>query len=182
MELWDVYDRAGNLTGRTVPRGNCRLKSGEYHLVVHIWVVGSDGRLIIQKRSNSRPMMAGEWAATGGAAVSGEDSLTAAHREFTEEMGIDIPKKEFNFIKRLYRRNSFVDIYTIRRTIPLSRLVLQEEEVAAVRKVHRKQLIQLVKQGKFHNYGKEYFDALMDGISTKSKRHYKRSKVTNYER
>ncbi len=165
MELWDVYNKEGMLTGKTVLRGNFQLRPGEYHLVVHIWVIGSDGRLIIQKRSDTRPLMPGEWAATGGAAIAGEDSVTAAQRELFEELGVWVDKREFVLAKRLFKRNSFIDMYIIRRTVPVSRLVLQEDEVSRVKKVYKKQLIQMVRQGKFHNYGKEYFDSLLKAIS-----------------
>lgn len=174
MEIWDVYDRDGNATGKTVQRGNFCLKHGEYHLVVHIWIVGADGRLIIQRRSDSRPLMPGEWAATGGAAVSGEDSRTAAARELEEELGITAKPNELTLIKRVYRKNSFVDMYLLRRTVPISKIVLQSEEVSDVRKVYRKQLIQMVRQGKFHNYGKEYFDALLAALPNRGKRHFGR--------
>ena len=36
-----------------------------------------------------RKLMPGEWAATGGSAVSGEDSLAAALRELNEEIGFE---------------------------------------------------------------------------------------------
>lgn len=51
MESWDILNERGKATGKTVVRGNVQLNLGEYHLVVHIWVVGSDGRLLIQRRS-----------------------------------------------------------------------------------------------------------------------------------
>ena len=39
MELWDVYDKYRNLTGKTVVRQERgALKEGEYGLVVHVAV------------------------------------------------------------------------------------------------------------------------------------------------
>ena len=80
-EIWDIFDADGNPTGRTVVRGRYFLKPGEYHLVVHIWIVSSDGRLLLQRRSDKKRLMPGEWAATGGAAISGESSFEGAKRE-----------------------------------------------------------------------------------------------------
>lgn len=77
MEKWDVLDANGNPTGQTALRGKTVLGTDEYHLVVHIWVVSSDGRFLIQKRSATKALMPGEWAATGGAALSGEQSFEA---------------------------------------------------------------------------------------------------------
>ena len=43
MELWDVYDINRNKTGKTAVRGE-GLPEGGYHLVVHVCIIGSDGR------------------------------------------------------------------------------------------------------------------------------------------
>ena len=83
-EKWDILNEKGVPTGRTTLRGNYLFKKGEYHLVVHIWIVSEDGRVLIQRRSEKKPLMPGEWAATGGAAKAGEDSFSAASRELFE--------------------------------------------------------------------------------------------------
>ena len=88
VELWDVFDENGIPTGKTALRGRSVLAPGEYHLVVHIWVISKSGLFLIQRRADDKKLMPGEWAATGGAAVAGEDSLTAARRELLEELGI----------------------------------------------------------------------------------------------
>ncbi len=44
MELWDVYDINRNKTGKTAARGEV-LPEGGYHLVVHVCIIGSDGRI-----------------------------------------------------------------------------------------------------------------------------------------
>ncbi|MBQ7289116.1 MAG: NUDIX domain-containing protein [Clostridia bacterium] len=170
MEQWDILDKNGNPTGRTVARRNVRLAHGEYHLVVHIWVVGSDGRVLIQRRSDDKPLMPGEWAATGGAAISGEDSLTAAHRELKEELGLDVPTEKLLLIKRIMRKNSFLDIYLVHHDANIEDLHLQKEEVACAEWVHRNKLMSMVRKGEYHNYGKEYFNTLFAGF-----RKYKRS-------
>ena len=43
-EIWDVYDKERNLTGQTHRRGD-PLAPGEYHLVVHICIFNSQGKL-----------------------------------------------------------------------------------------------------------------------------------------
>ena len=88
MELWDVYSAEGRLTGRTVVRGGNTLRAGEYHLVVHIWPLNDYGSILIQKRTKTKKLMPGMWAATGGAAMAGETSERAARRELGEELGI----------------------------------------------------------------------------------------------
>ena len=52
MELWDVYDINRNKTGKTAVRGE-GLPEGGFHLVVHVCILGSDGRMLIQKRRSN---------------------------------------------------------------------------------------------------------------------------------
>ena len=165
VERWDILDKNGNITGNTVIRGSNQLKNGEYHLVVHIWVLSKNGDLLIQKRSQSKNIMPGEWAATGGAAISGEDSFKAASRELFEELSITSSPETLNKIFRLKRRNSLLDVWTIKCNNPVSELKLQESEFADAKWVSVPELKNMVKKGEFHNYGKEYFDKLFATIT-----------------
>lgn len=162
-EKWDIVDKNGIPTGKTTTRGRVLLKPGEYHLVVHIWVVSSDGRYLIQRRSDDKKLMPGEWAATGGAAIAGEDSFTAAKRELFEELGIIMEKgcakKAFRMIRR---RNSILDVWITESNIPADKLSLQESEVADARWVTEDELRGMINSGKFHNYGNEYFDRMFN--------------------
>ncbi|MBO5210602.1 MAG: NUDIX domain-containing protein [Clostridia bacterium] len=161
-EIWDIFNEKGVLTGKTAVRGRGFLKPGEYHLVVHIWVASGDGRYLIQRRSENKKLMPGEWAATGGAAISGEDSFTAAKRELFEELSINSNEKTLKKIFRLKRRNSFLDVWLIKADPTLESLTLQESEVAEVKWVTKAELQQMIKDGHFHNYGREYFQKLFE--------------------
>lgn len=163
-ERWDVLNRDGTPTGRTVFRGENTLRAGEYHLVVHIWIISSDGRLIIQRRSPFKRLMPGEWAATGGAAISGEDSYTAAQRELFEELGIPSTPQTLKKLARIYRRSSLLDVWGIVSDCDPAKLTLQKSEVAAVRSVTRAQLKEMISNGSFHNYGKEYFQVVFSKL------------------
>lgn len=158
MELWDILNYKGECTGKTAVRGGSTLKSGEFHLVVHIWPINDYGSLLIQKRSKTKRMMPGIWAATGGAAISGESSFTAAARELYEELGIPSSEESLKFVKRIKRRNSFVDIWTIKTSASVPRLKLQKSEVAEAKWVNKATLINMIQNGEYHNYGKEYFE------------------------
>ena len=164
MEKWDILNSDGTPTGRTTLRGSCNLKPGEYHLVVHIWVVSSKGEFLIQRRSDNKKLMQGEWAATGGAAVSGEDSYTAANRELYEELGIPSNKQTLKKLARIKRRNSLLDIWFINTDVASNRLRLQKDEVAEACWISRDGFKNMIKNGIFHNYGKEYFDTVFQKI------------------
>jgi isopentenyldiphosphate isomerase len=105
LEKWDVYDENGINTGKVTVRGQDSLRAGEFHLVVHIWILSSAGNILIQRRSDTKKLMPGEWAATGGAAISGEDSFTAASRELFEELGIESDKLTLKNLLRIYQHS-----------------------------------------------------------------------------
>ena len=171
-EKWDIVDEQGRPSGRTMLRGDNSLRPGEYHLVVHIWVVSDTGEFLIQKRSADKKLMPGEWAATGGAAVSGEDSFTAAHRELYEELGIFTERSSLKRLTRFKRRNSLLDVWlTVVNRVNCS-IVLQESEVAEAEWVGEEEMLRMISEGKFHNYGKEYYDT----VFAKIKKH-RRAKV-----
>ncbi len=163
MERWDLRDGEGNLIGKTMKRGE-PLRPGQYHLVVHIWVVDSRGRLLIQRRAPHLRLMPGVWAATGGSAVAGEDSHAAAARELYEELGIRTVEGELEYAGRIRRRNSFTDIWILRRDVPLASLRLQKEEVAQAKWVTRGELLEMIASRAFHHYGRAYFEKVFAGL------------------
>lgn len=164
IEKWDILDKNGRPTGRTALRGGNTLKNGEYHLVVHIWIVSSSGAFLIQRRADDKQLMPGEWAATGGAAVAGEESFTAAQRELFEELGIRTDRKNMKKLFRIRRRNSLLDVWLTVQDVPVRDLRLQSSEVAEAKWVSDDELGHMIKSGSFHNYGKEYFDRVFEKI------------------
>lgn len=161
MEMWDILDEDGNRTGRTIIRGK-ELKEGEYHLVVHIWIINSSGEILIQKRSDHLKFAPGIWATTGGSAVQGEDSITAACREVKEELGIDI--NPINKPIRYIRKNSLTDIWVVKNDINLNDLKLQKEEVSDVKWVTIEELKLMIQKGEFFRSSDEYFGLLSEYI------------------
>lgn len=162
VEYWDILDKDGNFTGRRMKREKFNhFRSGQYHLVVHIWIKNSKGEYLVQKRSAHRKPMPGEWAATGGSVQSGEDSRTAAIRELQEELGIRVRENEIRYGGRLTRKNSFVDLWHVGVDAPVDSLVLQTEEVQEAKWVTKEELMGMIEDSQFHNYGKAYFDAAL---------------------
>ena len=160
VEIWDIVDSDGVPTGKTTVRGHMHFEKGEYHLVVHIWVIDSGNRLLIQQRAAHKQPMPGEWAATGGSAIAGESSRQAACRELYEELSIAADPVELQLAARRIRKNAVNDIWYLRRDVALETLSLQKEEVSAVRWVSMQQLQNMVQTGEFHNYGSEYFKTI----------------------
>ena len=68
MELWDIYDKDKNPTGRTMKRNDWCLKDDEYHLTVLGVVERSDHTYLITKRVMTKAWAPGGWEVSGGAA------------------------------------------------------------------------------------------------------------------
>lgn len=120
MESWDAYDVDRIPTGKSVIRG-AKHPEGLYHMVVHIAIFSTDGRLLIQQRCTQKATFPKKWDVTvGGSALSGETSRQAMHRELCEELGIDI---DFSDIRPRLTANfedGFDDYYIIVKDIALS--------------------------------------------------------------
>ena len=153
-EKWDVLDERGRPTGKTTLRGKNLLRQGEYHLVVHIWIISDKGDFLIQRRSDNKKLMPGEWAATGGAAVAGENSFVAARRELSEELGIRTNHDTLLKLLRIRRRNSLLDVWITTFNGNVQNLQLQKSEVAEVKWVKKEELEEMIDRGEFHNYGR----------------------------
>lgn len=153
MELWDIYDKDRNKTGRTIERG-LEMNQDEYYLTVDVWIRNSSGKYLITKRTSNKtyPNM---WEATGGAAVSGDDSITAALREVEEEIGIKLKSCNGVMIKSIRRENgmnkSFKDVWLFEEDVNLEDVVHQENEVSDSMWASESDIKQMIKKGQFVN-------------------------------
>ena len=111
MEIWDLYDKNGNVTGKTLERGNL-IPEGYYHLVVHIWIKNKDNLFLISRRDKSRQSYPLKLECQGGSVLKGETSLDGAKREVMEEVGIDLTNIPGKLIFRKTRHH-FRDIMDV---------------------------------------------------------------------
>ena len=134
MEIWDVLDREGEPTGKTVYRSDAMkggvFLPGEYHLSVEVFIVNSKGELLFTKRSPEKSTFGGYWETTAGSAITGEVSSETMIREIFEETGISVDEKELLFQKRIVEeiRHQLMDLYFLKKDIELDHIVFQEGE------------------------------------------------------
>ena len=148
MELWDVYDEQRRLLGKTHVRG-VPMASGEYHLVVFVWVFDGRGRVLMTRRSPEKRSYPNKWEHTGGAALAGESSLQAIQRELFEETGIRAETAEFHLVETYCRRgdNDICDIYFLVKDVPLEALTMQPGETCEAKWVNRQELEEMISEG-----------------------------------
>lgn len=127
-EYWDIYDVNRNKTGELHQRGK-KLKNGQYHLVVGIWVKNKSNEILLTQRSKEK-VWNGYWECTGGAVVAGEDSITGVKRELFEEIGVEASQESLKFLGTTFYKSWFTDTYLLEKDMQLSDLKLQKEEVS----------------------------------------------------
>ena len=93
-ELWDAYDQEGNPLGFDLVRGE-PVPEGVYHLVVEIFAVTADGRVLITQRHPDKAW-GGRWEYTGGAVVKGETPVEGTLRELREETGVIVSAQDLH--------------------------------------------------------------------------------------
>lgn len=131
MELWDAYDEKFNkIEGMTLVRGE-EVPDGVFHLVCEIIVRHTDGTYLLMQRDPQKHL-GGMWEATaGGSALQGEDPITCALRELSEETGIKADKlKEVGRVLHRLHKSIYVD-YLCETDADKDSVVLQEGETSA---------------------------------------------------
>lgn len=163
-ELWDVYDENRNLTGRLHRRGDF-LPEGDYHLTVHIWVQDSLGRFLLTKRSPNKgfPNM---WEATGGSALAGDDSLTAALREVREETGLILKQENGKCVISYRREDHFTDVWLFRQNFDLADVQLLEGETCDKMQASKGDILHLREDGQLVPF--RYLDDLFAYIDAQN--------------
>lgn len=128
-ELWDIYDADGRPTGRIQRRGDA-FAPGDAHLCVHVWIQNRRGRYLLTKRAPGKAM-AGLWECTGGSALLGEDSLTAALREAREETGLCLVPENGALLFRFSGEHFHCDVWRFTQDFRESDITLQPGETCA---------------------------------------------------
>ena len=155
-EPWDVYDADRKRTGRTMRRGD-PIPPGDYHLVVYIWTKNTEGQFLLTKRAPNKGF-GNLWECTGGSAVAGEDSLTAAVREVREETGLRLDPAKGRQIYTYRREDAFCDVWLFRQEFDLAAVTFQEGETVEARSASKDEVWSLYGSGRLVPYS--HFDEI----------------------
>lgn len=141
IEWIDVLDRDGVPTGIVKPKPDVH-RDGDWHRCAHVWIVRSDGRVLLQRRALAKENWPGLWdISVAGHVAAGESAVDAAIREMHEEIGLAITASELTAIGTLtysvtlradYIENEVHEVFILRRDVELAALVLDPAEVMDV--------------------------------------------------
>lgn len=179
MEKWEVLDENGIPTGEIVDRTDKKVnKEGFYHLGVDIWIINSDNKFLIQKRSHLKKKEPNVWAMTGGSAMYNETSLEALVRETKEELDIDIFTNLVKKVTRFKTGSVWIDTYVLKYDYDILKMKLQEEEVSEVKWATLEEIDELHQNGEFIKNRLEFVRKfLKDEISEKKEKKKSKNKT-----
>ena len=135
-ELWDIYDKNRNKTGRVIEREKYEFKQGEYFIVVAALIINSKKEILITKRAATKKAEPLKWELTGGGLQSGETSLDGVLREIKEEIGLDFKPTEAIYLTEI-RKDSvpadFKDIWLFKKDVKIEDITFSDKEVIDVK-------------------------------------------------
>ena len=149
MELLDVYDSNGKITGRVVERGNKSESFGpDEHIAVSIiYIENNKGEFLIQKTSKEK---GGLYSSTGGHIDHSETPKEAIIREVKEEIGIDISNDNVVSLGHICVDFPVRFIFYLKKDININELVLQKDEVEKIVYMSKEELKNIIDKGLMH--------------------------------
>lgn len=146
-ELIDVLDENGIKTGEILTRKEVH-KKGLWHRIIVVAIINEKNEILIQQRSHNKDKNPDMWdISVTGHLSAGQDSLTAATREISEEvsvsLGYSVEVKDFRFMfsfrkEELVNDNhydrQFYDFFILRQKgLNKDNIKFQESEVQAIK-------------------------------------------------
>ncbi|MDD4296938.1 MAG: GNAT family N-acetyltransferase [Ruminiclostridium sp.] len=168
-DILDILDEKGNKTGRYAERGR-KIKTGDYFLIVHVWKHNNKGEWLIDQRTPryGNGDLDGKWETTGGCAVAGDESLSAALRETREELGIELDPSKGMLFKRTPRLGDnghtwFEDVWVFDYNEPIESVAYDGSEVCDAMWATTDKIREMMTTGEFVSaWLYPYFDEMVE--------------------
>lgn len=149
MELLDVYNSNGEITGKIVPRGSSDDAFGpdEHIGVAIIYIENSKGEFLMQLTSKEKGSI---YSATGGHIDHGETPYETIIREVKEEIGLDISNENVIDLGHICVDFPVRFIFYLKKDININDLVLDKKEVESMHYLTKEELRKAIDEGKMH--------------------------------
>ena len=152
MECFDEYDFERKRTGQVLDDRSDMPKGG-YHLIAHLCIFNSAGEMLIQKRQSFKGKWPNMWdLSVGGKIQAGESSQEGIQRELKEELNLEIDFSGLRPHLTLSHENGYDDIFIVEKAVNLDELILQEDEVKAVKWASKETILDMIENNEFIDY------------------------------
>ena len=161
MELLDVYNEKGEITGKVIARGTKdeSFASGERIAVALIYIENSNNEFLIQKISKEK---GGIYSATAGHIRHNEKPVDTIIREVQEELGLDISNEKIMDLGFLVVDFPVRFIFYLKKDIDLKDITLQKKEVESVSYMNEVEIRNVIKKGLMHKAHNQVLDKIID--------------------
>jgi isopentenyldiphosphate isomerase len=92
-ERFDIYDESGRFLGYSRPRSRVHYE-GDWHRSIALWIVHTDGALVLQRRSMLKDTHPGLLTASVSGHYSSGEKLAEVLREAREELGVEVAEPD----------------------------------------------------------------------------------------
>ncbi|WP_458626818.1 NUDIX hydrolase [Winogradskyella sp. PC D3.3] len=161
-EILDIVDKNGNPTGTTALKSEAHAK-GLYHNTIHLWLFTNKGEILLQQRSHKKVIYPLLWdVSVAGHINAGETFIEAALRETKEEIGLQLEPHhlkhigvflhETRYADGQIQDNEFHQVYIAELHVDLTDLIIQEEEVEALKLVSFDEFEALLEESENNNH------------------------------
>lgn len=179
-EYIDIVTKDGKPTGRSAPKSEIH-SEGHYHHTIHVWLYTKTGEILLSQRSACKVICPLLWdVSAAGHIDAGEGMINAAVREVQEEIGLMIHENDLEKIGvfecfQSYDNgivdNEFHNTYISQLKVDISKLILQKDEVEAVKLVTLEEFKILINHIGCDNHfvasNKRYYEFVLNTIEEK---------------
>lgn len=155
-ELVEVLTEDGKFVGKKISKLTAH-KQGICHGISAVALIDSDGRLLIQKRSETKKDEPSKWDLSSAGHIDvNETPDEAAVREMIEELGILVKKDDLKLIDTYLNKNKlneeiyinhFTYLYVMQKNIRIDNVVMQQSEVSDIMFVDKENYISMLNNG-----------------------------------
>ena len=158
-EIFDIYTREGKYLGAKEKSICHGLNPGFYHKPVWIWIINSNGEILVQKRSSCKKNYPDKWdMPSAGHVKAGESIIDGAIRETFEELGIKTKKSDYKFICEYISDDTYelAQVYLLKLDLNINEFNLEEKEVSEVKWLDYNDFKELFYSSDFVKFNDDY--------------------------
>lgn len=165
MEFIDIYDQFGIPTG-AVRAKEAPLGPEEYRMAVGIWIMDSDGRIFLTRRSMEKNYAPGKWENPAGHVQAGESPVHAVIRELYEETGLIVTENQITLLGCSCTWPYLGRDFGVHMDVDLSQVRFQKGETCGAKWVSFSEFAAMAEAGEFApsltDHMKDYREAFLE--------------------
>jgi isopentenyldiphosphate isomerase len=144
-EQLDILNEQGDKTGE-IKGYNEVHQLGLLHRTIHVWLLNSEGKLLLQKRTKNKRIFPLQWdVSIGGHVSAGQTAIEGSQMEAREELGLDLKPEDFKYLFTVkedskttfngvgWFEKGFNEVYLVHLDLDISGFKLAPDEVSEVR-------------------------------------------------